>query len=291
MYTAYLENSAGEILYLTQSEQQWQVVNIEGLDSPTAVVNVTDIATLDGGKFNSARLPKRNIVITLRLNGEVEENRLMIYHLFRTKEAVTFYYANDSLSVKIDGIIEATSCPIFTNNEVMQISIICPYPYFRALESTETPISNRHPLFKFPFAINLNEPMPFSDYSENRITTVINDSQTEQGCIIQITALPNDTGYVSGVAITNADTGDALIINQQIPENAVVTVNTVKGQKSVTMKRVDGTVRNIFNTVQLGSVFFQLAVGVNRFTYTAGGGDQDKDVEIVFIQQNEYRGV
>lgn len=291
MYTAYLENSSGEILYLTQSEQEWQVFNIEGLDSPTATVNVTDIATIDGGKFNSARLPKRNIVIMLRLNGNVEENRLMIYGMFRTKEPVTFYYANDSLSVKIDGIIEATSCPIFTNNEVMQISIICPDPYFRALEITETSISNRRPLFEFPFAINVNDPIPFSEYVENRITSVINDSQTEQGCIIQIKALPNDLGWVSGVAITNADTGDALIINQQIPENAVVTVNTVKGQKSVVMKRIDGTETNIFNTVQLGSVFFQLAVGVNRFSYTAGGGDQDADVDIVFIQQNKYRGV
>ena len=75
MYTAQIENSGGESLRLTQNEEQFQVVGIAGLNPVPAHVNLTDVAGLDGGVFNSSKLNTRDIVITLKINGDAEENR------------------------------------------------------------------------------------------------------------------------------------------------------------------------------------------------------------------------
>ena len=96
MFKAIIENSRGEQLQLTNRESEFQVVSIIGLNPPNALINTTDIAGLDGAKFNSAKLETRNIVITLRINGDVEANRLRLYEMFCTKENCTFFYSNSS---------------------------------------------------------------------------------------------------------------------------------------------------------------------------------------------------
>ena len=96
MYTAKIENHNG-ILTLTGNESKWQVISITGLNPAPAQVNLTDIASLDGAKFNSSKLATRNIVITIRLNGDVESNRLFLYRYFSSKDNVTFYYKNSHL--------------------------------------------------------------------------------------------------------------------------------------------------------------------------------------------------
>ena len=91
MYIAKIENSNGSILELTGNEENFQIVSITGLHPPEAQINVTTIAGLDGARFNSAKLNTRNLVITLRLNNNPEDNRHLLYKYFRTKEACTFY--------------------------------------------------------------------------------------------------------------------------------------------------------------------------------------------------------
>lgn len=43
------------------------VYNVTGIGSPTSYINVTEQATIDGGRFNSARAQSRNIVLTLAM--------------------------------------------------------------------------------------------------------------------------------------------------------------------------------------------------------------------------------
>ena len=72
MYTAKVQKESGSPLTLTGREPEWQIVHIQGLNPPSAQINLTNIVGLDGAKFNSAKLNTRNIVLTLRLNGDVE---------------------------------------------------------------------------------------------------------------------------------------------------------------------------------------------------------------------------
>lgn len=286
MYTAQIENAFGESLVLTGNEKNWQVISITGLNPANAQVNLMDIAGLDGAKFNSSKLTTREIVIMLKINGNVEENRHTLYQYFRTKEFCKFYFKNGSRDVYIPGYVETVECELFSNGEIMQVSILCPYPYFRALAQSVVDVSNEVAGFKFPFSINVGEPIPFSVYVENRIVDVVNNSESETGCLIEIDVL--DT--IRRIEIRNTDTGESMILNYGFHENDRVLIDTNKGQKSIHLLR-NGVTTNIFPAMQKGSVFFQLQVGSNHFGYLVDGGTAEKNVLITFTFSKIYRGV
>lgn len=285
MYIAKIQNSNGNILTLTQNETQWQIVSITGLNPPKAQINTTSIAGLDGAKFNSAKLETRNIVISLKINGDVENNRHLLYMYFRTKEKCTFYYQNNSLDVSIYGYIESVECNLFAKGEIMQISIICPFPYFSSIDEMIADISNEIGAFVFPFSIDLGDPIAFSIYEANRVTSVINNSQSETGIIIEIDI---DDG-VDDIKITNTVTGEYLWLESNFMTGDKVIINTNKGQKSVSLIR-NGSTSNIFGTVMQGSTFFQLAVGENQLVYSVDNGSDDEYVHITLRYYYLYRG-
>lgn len=286
MYSAQIANSRGAKISLTGNETNWQVVSIIGLSPPKAQINTNTVAGMDGAKFNSSKLLTRNIVITLKLNGEVEANRVMLYQYFPTKDSCTFYYQNDHRDVYIEGWIESVECNFFSNAEVMQISILCPQPYFKALDEIVTDISKVTPRFTFPFSINIGSPVVISSLDVSRVTDIINDSTGETGMIIEITFLDD----ISEVDIINTETGEHFALTYQFTTDDVVTINTNKGQKSVKLTR-DGATTDIFAAIELGSTFFQLRPGDNFFSYTLNAGAADTDVNIVFKHYTIYRGV
>ena len=286
MYTAKIENASGEVLTLTGVESEFQVVSITGLNPPQAQLNLTDIAGMDGAKFNSSKLQTRNIVITLKINNEVERNRQILYLFFRTKEKCVFYFTNQNRNVNIVGYVENVECDLFSDAELMQISIICPYPYFQSINQIIEDISNEQAAFYFPFSIDIDEPIPISTYTENRTANVINNSESESGAIIQINVLEN----VSKIEIRNTDNGDDFTLNYSFEAGDQIIINTNKGQKSVRLIR-GGLSTNIFSAVAQGSVFFQLGIGDNHFSYLVDDGADDEFIFITFKFANQFRGV
>ena len=286
MYTAQIENSTGDILTLTQNESNFQIVSITGLNPPPAQINTTAIAGLDGAVFNSAKLDTRNIVLLIKINGDIENNRQLLYNLFRTKEQCTFYFQNENRNVKIDGYVETCEVDLFSNGEQMQVSIICPQPYFKAVEEITTDISSVVGGFVFPFSINIGEPIAFSSLDSNRLVNILNASESATGVEIEIYC----DAAVNTIEIKNTTTGDDLELEYSFQAGDQILINTNKGQKSVKLVR-DGETSNLFSALQQGSVFFQLKVGDNEFTYTADNGEDNNHVFITFIYSTAYRGV
>lgn len=287
MFTAKIENSSGNVLTLTGNEPVYQVIDITGLNPPPAQINTTTIVGLDGAIFNSSKLQTRNLVLTIKINGNVETNRLMLYSYFRTKDWCKFYYSNNTLDVSIEGYVESVECDLFTNNEIAQISILCPYPYFRSLNEVIQDFSNVQKLFVFPFSINIDDPIVISTLDDSGGVVVYNNSESETGTLIYIDFLDS----ASSVEIKNTKTGDDFEINYSFLENDTVIINTNKGKKSITLLR-NGVLTNLFSALQAGSVFFQLLPGVNNFEYLVSGSSSNNDeVAITFKYYNIYRGV
>ena len=286
MYTAKIETN-GEILTLSQNEPKWQIISITGLDQPPAQVNLTSVAGLDGSKFNSAKLDTRNLVITLKLNGEVEKNRLELYRFFRTKELCTFYYKTESLDVYIKGYVETVECVLFSEAETMQISIICPYPYFSSINQVIASISNLVAGFTFPFSIEYDTPIAFSTYVIHSVTDVYNASGAETGLTIEVDILDNS---VEDVKIQNTVSGEFIEVNYDFSAGDKLIITTIKGQKGIHLIR-NGAESNIFGALQQGSTFIQLGVGDNYFGYSVDNGARDDKVYITFKYYNLYRGV
>lgn len=287
MYTAKIENSNGDLLTLTGQEAVFQVINIAGLNPPAAQINTTTIVGLDGAVFNSSKLQTRNLVLTIKINGDVETNRLLLYSYFKTKDKCKFYYTNNSLDVSIEGYVESVECDLFTNSEKAQISILCPYPYFKSLSEILTDSSNITPLFVFPFSINIDEPVVISTLDDTEGIAVFNSSESETGAIVEIDV--NDS--VSSIEIKNTSTGDDLKLVYSFLSGDKIIINTNKGQKSINLIR-GGTISNLFSALQQGSVFFQLTVGTNNFEYlVSGSAANNDDVSILFRYYSIYRGV
>lgn len=287
MYTAKIENSNGQMLTLTQNESDYQIVSITGLNPPPAQINTTNIAGIDGSKFNSAKLDTRNIVIMLKLNGDVEGNRLALYQMFRTKEECRFYYSNGRRDVSIPGYVETVECDLFTNAEIMQVSIICMYPHFRDVHENWIEISDGATAgFHFPFSINVGSPIPFSIYNIDGETNVENTAEAETGAIIRVDV--NDP--IRTIEIRNTGNNEFFKLEHDFQRADTILINTHKGEKSITLVR-NGVASNVFTALKLGSTFFQLNVGNNFFTYFANGVQNDEKVLVRFIFAEAYRGV
>ena len=286
MYIARIENKGGEALTLSQDETRWQVTGITGLNPPPGQINLTDIAGLDGSRFNSSKLTTRNIVITLRINGDVEDNRQELYNFFRTKEKCRFYFRNANRDVYIDGYVETVEVGLFSISEVMQVSVICPDPYFRSTSENVADISDLVYQFEFPFSIDDGNPIPFSTFIPDRETIVSNRSESETGMVIGIKALAD----FSSVTIIDNDAGTSLTLTGTFLKGDLITINTTPGQKSIRLLRA-GVESNIFSALAIGSIFPVLKAGDNSFSYTVDSGAGDYDIKILFTFANAYRGV
>lgn len=286
MFECKIENTKNNVLTLTQNESNFQIYDIEGLNPPKAQINISKIAGVDGGKFNSSKLEERNLVIYIKLNGNVEENRLRLYSFFNTREWCKFYYRNGSRDVYIEGYVETCEVSLFSSNEIMQVSIVCPNPYFKAIDEIVDDISKALAEFEFPFSINTNDPIPISSIDTSRITNVYNDSESETGVTVEIEVL----GNISSLEIRNVSSGDSLKLNYSFIENDKVIINTNIGEKSVKLVR-GGITYNIFTSITKNSKFFQLSIGDNFFSYLANDGASDDLIQIRFKHYTLYRGV
>lgn len=286
MFTLKIENIKHDILELTQNEGFYQVLSVTGLNPPNAQINTSKIAGMDGAKFNSSKLEERNIVITLKINGDIETNRINLYRYFNTKQWCKIYYKNESRDVYIEGYVETCESNLFVNNEQMQISIICPNPYFKGLEEIVDDISKTIAAFEFPFAIDINNPIEFSTIDTSKITRVDNNSESETGVIIEIDVLDS----CNKIQLNNISTGEIFTLKYAFLEGDKITIDTNKGSKSVSLIR-NATKINLFGALVKNSTFFQLNIGDNYFSYLIDNGTNEDAVHIVFKHYTLYGGV
>lgn len=282
MYTLTAENKYGERLELTHNPS-YDITEIDGLYPPEAVINSTKTAGMDGDVFNSAYMNSRTITITLVVNGPAEENRIQLYRYFKTKYPVRLYYKNGIRDVYIDGYVSKVLVEYFNQKQTVQVVVECPLPLFNATAESRTEFSTVESLFEFPFAIGSGG-IPFSEIQIGKQESIINGGDMETGVLIRLNAV----GNVVNPKIYNTDTGEYMIINQEMQKGDEITINTRKKQKSVTMLR-DGTVSNLIGKLQAGSTWFSLIPGDNLFAYEAD--EASDNLRCTFIVNDQFEGV
>lgn len=286
MFTLKIENAKGSVLELTHNEENYQVADITGLNPPNANINTSNYANGDGSSFNSSRIPNREIVITIYINGDIQKNRLELYKHFRNKEWCKIYFEDDERNVFIEGYVQAFEVPRFVQKQVAQISILCPNPYFKDIDTIVQSISKSIKRFTFPFSINIDKPIAFSTIELEKITNVINDSESETGLIINVLFM----GTVNKLEIRNIDTGKNFIIDYEFIKNDKLVINCNRGSKSVILTR-EAVEYNLIPYVRKGATFFQLGIGDNKFSFLADEGANDMLVDINFKYYKVYLGV
>ena len=119
-----------------------QLRNIDGLDPVNASVNTSPRGSVDGASYTGSSVSSRNIVLTLHPNPDwdnwtYEVLRRLLYSYFMPKRQTRLvFYSNDMVPVEISGVVESVSVNIFSKDPELLVSIVCPDPYFTALEPT-----------------------------------------------------------------------------------------------------------------------------------------------------------
>ena len=284
MYTLTVENTKGEQLRLTQNESIYQIASIDGLTPSKANINTTTIAGMNGARFKSSYIQTRNVVITIAVQGEVEKNRLRLYNFFGTGQWCKLYYSNSSRDVYCEGYCETVDGSLFVMSQRIQISILCPDPYFRSLTEMVSDISKTFANFEFPFSID-EEGKEFSIIDEHREADVYNPGEIACGVIIRIYA---EADGIENPIIRNVLTGEYLGVEVTLDQGDVLEINTNKGQKAI-IKYIDAVPQNEINGLMNGSTWFQLEPGLNRFYYEAD--TLDLFLKIEFLHNILYEGV
>jgi hypothetical protein len=130
------------------------ILGIDGLGPAKATINSTDLATMDGGLFNSSRLAQRNIVMAFAFlfKNTIEEVRLASYRYFPIKRKIKFEIETEARICEIYGYIESNEPNIFQPQVTASISMVCPDPYFYSKEKVINIFNGEVPSFEFPFS-------------------------------------------------------------------------------------------------------------------------------------------
>ena len=201
------------------------VTSITGLGPGKATINTSEITTTDGGLFNSARLPVRNIVISLRYMwwNSIEDSRQRSYKYFPIKKQVSLLIETDNRIVETSGYVESNDPTIFSKESGSDISIICPDPFFYSGGTVTTKFDGVESQFEFPFenddqssntpAAMVRERLELpTDYS-GAIDIVSNPSGVYYGTHNIISALGLAQGTFTGRGLTITIDGSHFTVN------------------------------------------------------------------------------
>ena len=240
-----------------------QVRNISGLDPVKASVNTSPYGSVDGASYVGSSLTNRNIVLTLHPNPDYdnwtyESLRRLIYAYFMPKRPTKLvFYSDDMIPVAISGIVEGVTVNMFSKDPELQVSIICPDPYFTALEAT---------------VITGQTVRPGGD-----VVVVDYGGTIEAGINVKVTAVtaPNPTGITVQI-------GDPPITSFGVV--ATVDPATYFELSSIPMRKYvqnvgigSGVITNLLSkvSIQEGSAWPTLQPGENEFRVVTDQGAQD----------------
>lgn len=232
------------------------VQEVEGLDPVKATLVSSDFAGSDGAQYQSGRRETRNIKIRLGLDPDpihdtVRGLRKRLYGYFSPKSEVTLgFYMNDGLHVNIVGRVESFESALFTQEPVVDISIICYDPDFY------------DPVVKH---------LSGSSTSSTVATLVQYDGEAETGIVFTLNV--NRTLNDFTIYHTAPD-GELhqLDFSGSLVSGDVLTISTVAGDKGATLIHA-GTSSSVLYAISPQSKWIEMAPGDNHIAvYAVGAG-------------------
>lgn len=233
----------------------YAVREITGLDPVNAALTTSSMAQLDGAQPQNARRDIRNITMKLGLTPNfvdttVDSLRQNLYNYFMPKSLVGLTFWKDGVVYAItSGQVEDFQNPMFSADPEVDISIVCYDPDFYAPAPTVTSLTT--------VATTDTTSFNYAGNSDAGIIFTLNINRTLSGFTVYNQQPDNTltTFAVSGSFIS----GD------------VFTINSVPGQKSVTLTRSGITISalSMVDPTNAGWPVFQR--GVNLFRALATG--------------------
>jgi hypothetical protein len=241
-----------------------QIRNIEGLNPVKATVNTIPYGSVDGAAHVGSGVPTRNILLTVGLNPDwhtwtYESLRAILYAYFMPKNSVLLvFYSDNLIPVQIEGIVEDVMVNPFSKDPELIISIICPDPYFTAVE---------------PEIIMGETCLPDEVITE----TIDYNGNVEAGIYIEVKWITNPGATKVGVQI-----GDPALtyfdVVAQVNSTKYFRMSSLFTRKFIENITFDeGIITSLLNkvTVKEGSAWPTLQPGENNFCVITDAGMQE----------------
>lgn len=283
MFSLTLENKNGDQLKFGMYSP-FTITEISGLNPPEATINTSEVAMLDGAKYNSAKVNMRTINVAFAIES-ASLNRINVYKVLKSKQWIRLYYVGDYRDVYIDGYIQSIDIAYFEMKQIVTVCILCPSPFFNQAQEMVNELSNVISAFHFPFASTASPELMFGYIDELSDITIENNGDIECGLIIDLYA----RSAVSNPKVYNYVTQDFIGVNYSMQAGDLITIDTRQGHKSVILTR-NAVETNIFNSLMRNSTWLQLEAGGSTFVYEVGTGNAS-DLFINFRYHNLFEGV
>ena len=239
-----------------------QIRNIDGLEPVKASVNTSPYGSVDGAAYVDSSVTTRNIVLTVGMNPDwydwtYESLRRLLYSYFMPKQPVQLvFYSDDMIPVQIQGIVESADVNQFSKDPEFVISVICPDPYFTALD---------------PKVVTGQ-----SIRSGGEVTEIDYDGNVEIGIHLQLTSVSGPDPTSIGIQIGDPGLSYFNVLATVNPLS-VFELSSVPTQKFVQNVNLStGVITSLLSKiVREGSEWPILYPGVSEFSVITDSGVQD----------------
>lgn len=232
------------------------IEEIEGLGPVKATLVSSSFARMDGEQYHSSRREARNIIVKINLEPDyvvdsVQDLRQRLYDYFMPKSRVDMtFWRDDEPNVFIQGYVESFESPLFTKEPRVDISIMCFDPDF------VDPLGVH--VLGNSVATSVEIPIDYSGTVDTGLNLKLLVNRTLAAFTVYLR-------QANGL-LQQMDLSAALVAGD------VVEINTVPGQKRVTLTRA-GLTTSILYAVSPQSAWISLQPGVNNLrVYATGAG-------------------
>jgi hypothetical protein len=249
-------NRQGAVLSLPldDSIQGFVIQEIAGLEPVNATLVSSSFANMDGTQYHSSRREARNVKLKLGLETEndfasVRDLRMGLYDFFMPKSEVTLRFhlvegegILDYLDWEVTGRIESFEAPIFAQEPVVDISIMCFDPDYRDIV-----------------------PVSVKDYSTSGTGEIMHayPGTVETGIEFVLRVDRSISGFTFFHRPPDG-TVRTMVFTYPLAAGDVLRINTATGEKNVTLVR-GGVETSLLYALSPQSNWVELQPGVNKF--------------------------
>lgn len=267
MFKITLEDENQNKLEFNGLNPAYKITNVSGLSPAKATINTNAAAFMDGETFNSSKVNMRTINMAFTIEEPVEVNRLAVYRVIRTKKYIKLNYSSPKIDVFAEGHVESLNITHFNKKQTATVTIICNEPYFKKANAQVDEMSNVYSMFHFPFWNEIDTNNIVFGRITNTEQAVVNNGGIETGLIIELYA----RDAITNPKVFDYSTGKFIGVDFSMQAADLITINTIKGQKSIKLWR-NGVETNIFNNLMKDSTWLQLAPDGSVYVFTVDEG-------------------
>lgn len=279
------------------------VKNITGISPVGAEIYATEFGMIDGGMFSGARIPNREIVLTLGMTPSVahkrplvEQARMVLYNFFRIKDPMTLLFKTDGRYIQIEGYVKDADVDIFSEKEDATVTIHCVDPWFYSPLISGEGFHGIRKLFRFPFSNEslTEDKLEFGSISIDTRYSIFYEGDISIGFRM---SLSFKTSNFHNIYLYNMETRERLNIytdqiqlltGSPLSDADELIINTTARYKGVYLVR-DGITKNALSVVGKNSDWFKLSKGNNVFAFASDYGVENIEIDLTY--QNAYYGI